>query len=69
MKVWQKRERRRIDFEDDVVIVYDKDDNVIYQGMEDYEPMKREDWKWNQKLEVYELTADKKKYIKICLDI
>ena len=37
-------QRKRIDFEDDIVIVFE-DGNQIYKGIEDYEPMKDADWK------------------------
>ena len=57
--------RKRIDFDDDLVIVFDKNDSQIYKGIEDYEPMKDEDWKWDPSENVYRLN----KYIKICLEI
>ena len=39
---WKSLERRRVNFDDDLVIVYDEDDREIYRGLEDYEPMKDE---------------------------
>ncbi len=57
--------RKRIDFDDDLVIVFDKNDQQIYKGIEDYEPMKDEDWKWDPSENVYRLN----KYIKICLEV
>lgn len=57
---------RRINYDDDIVVVYDKSGDVIYKGMEDYEPMKREDWRWNKEKQYYTLGND---YIKVCLDI
>lgn len=59
----------RIDYEDDMVQVYEigtKDDE-IYLGVEDYEPMKDEDWKFCKDIGVYYLTdyyPDNKIYIK-----
>lgn len=62
---WKSLERRRINFDDDLVIVYDEDDREIYRGLEDYEPMKDEPWKWDNESQSYKLD----KYRKICLDI
>ena len=57
--------RKRIDFDDDLVIVFDGNESQIYKGIEDYEPMKDEDWKWDPSENVYRLD----KYIKICLGV
>ena len=57
--------RKRIEFEDDLVIVFDGNESQIYKGIEDYEPMKDEDWKWDPSENVYRLN----KYIKICLEV
>lgn len=54
---------RRINFEDDLVVVK-KDGKTIYKGMEDYEPMKYEDWKWDNKKGLYTLTGG---YTKECI--
>lgn len=62
---WKSLERRRVNFDDDLVIVYDEDDREIYRGLEDYEPMKDEPWKWDNESQSYKLD----KYRKICLDI
>ena len=40
---------RKIQYEDDLVIVYDDKGNVAYKGMEDYDPNKDLDWKWDDK--------------------
>ena len=61
---WQSIQRCRINFEDDIVIVYE-DDREIYRGIEDYEPMKDEPWQWDQTTQSYVL----KQYRKICLDL
>lgn len=64
-KPYKDIERRRIDFEDDLVIVYDESGKQIYKGIEDYEPMKDCDWKWSNDKKAYEYEG----YIKICMDI
>lgn len=56
----------RIQYEDDLVIVKDaKTNEVYYKGLEDYEELKREDWKWNDKEKHYELEKNNHKLIKI----
>lgn len=47
----------RINYEDDLVQVYalSSGDNRIYRGIEDYDPMKDEDWKFCDDLGVYYL--------------
>ena len=57
--------RKQIDAEDDIVIVFDEEDNQIYKGIEDYEPMKDCDWKWYNDIQAYKYLG----YLKICLDI
>ena len=57
--------RKQIDFEDDLVIVYDENETQIYKGIEDYEPMKDENWQWDPSENVYRFD----KYIKICLEV
>lgn len=56
-----KGQRKRIDFEDDIVRVYDGN-KEIYAGAEDYEPMKDENWKWDEANKYYKFD----KYIKVC---
>jgi len=59
-------QRKCIDYEDDIVLVFDSDnDEEIYRGLEDYEPMKDSDWIWSQELQAYKFDH----FIKICLDI
>lgn len=58
-------QRKQIEFEDDIVIVYDGDDNQIYKGLEDYEPMKDADWKWYNDIQGYKFQD----FLKICIDI
>lgn len=57
-----------IDYDDDVVVVYEifDGDNKIYSGLEDYEPMKDEDWSYCKSLGLYYLIdyADHKIYVK-----
>jgi hypothetical protein len=56
---------KRIDFDDDLVLVIDTTNGKeVYRGIEDYEPMKNENWKWNCKEQCY--TFDK--YKKYCLN-
>lgn len=62
----------KINFEDDIVAVYDADTGEqLYKGMEDYEDLKDEPWKWDASIGAYRLeqTIDGKtyKYIKNCL--
>ena len=56
---------KRIEFEDDMVIVYDPAGNIIYKGIEDYEPMKDENWRWNNIHNYYVLDG----YVKVCLEV
>ena len=52
---------KRIEYEDDFVVVYDKDGSVVYRGMEDYEPYKDEPWRFDEKQGVYTLNGMTKK--------
>lgn len=54
---------KKIEFEDDIVVVYDKNGSIIYKGTEDYEPMKNEYWKWEKDKGYYTLDN---KFIKVC---
>ena len=49
----------KINMDDDLVIVV-QNGEIIYNGIEDYEPMKDEPWKWNSKEKCYELDNYKK---------
>lgn len=63
--------RKRLETEDDLVIVF-RDDSEIYRGEEDYEPMKDEDWRYDNSIQAYKLEnscTEGHTYIKICLDI
>lgn len=46
---------KRIQYEDDLVIVRDKNGKVIYKGLEDYEPYKYELWVWDDTKGLYTL--------------
>lgn len=59
---------RRIMYEDDLVFVKDPAGTTIYNGMEDYEPMKYEDWTWDDAIQGYFLEADGGRYTKYCRD-
>ena len=37
----------KIKYDDDIVIVTNSSGEVIYKGLEDYEPMKNEPWVWD----------------------
>ncbi len=69
MKKYKQFQRKRADFEDDLVIVFDENDKIVYKGIEDFEPMKDEDWKYDYKEMYYSLIYEGITYIKICLDI
>lgn len=56
-------QRKRIEFEDDIVRVYDGN-KEIYAGAEDYEPMQDENWKWDNTNKYYKFD----KYIKVCCE-
>lgn len=58
--------KMRINYEDDLVVVKNSKGETIYKGIEDYEPMKRGNWVWNDSKRLYELTLDGKKYTKTC---
>lgn len=47
----------RINYDDDVVKVYEvsESDKELYSGLEDYEPMNREDWTYCKELGMYYL--------------
>lgn len=63
--------RKRLETEDDLVIVF-RDDSEIYRGEDDYEPMRDENWKWDNSIQAYKLEDSRTEghaYIKICLDI
>lgn len=63
-------ERRQINYDDDIVIVYDDNEKEIYRGIEDYEPMKDAAWSWENSNRCYRFRdVDGNYYIKICLDI
>lgn len=46
---------RRVEYEDDVVIVKNKDGKVDYKGLNDYNPYKDEPWKYDPKNDIYTL--------------
>lgn len=54
---------KEIEYEDDLVIVYDAEGDVVYKGMEDYEPMKYEPWRWDKSINGYRLNG----YTKVCV--
>ena len=56
---------KKIEFDDDIVVVCDANGNVIYKGMEDYEPFKGSPWVYNRLYNYYELNGMTKK----CLNL
>lgn len=56
-----RKGKGRIDYDDDLVIVYDPKGKIIYKGVEDYEPMKDEPWRWDESVRGYKLDG----YVKI----
>ena len=57
----------RISFEDDIVEVR-KGSEVIYRGMEDYEPMKHESWKYDEHHKLYRLGEYTKRKVSDAMD-
>ena len=60
---------KRIEFEDDLVVVRDVNGKVIYKGEEDYEPMRDEDWRFNKSKSLYELEGKDFYYTKEILEV
>lgn len=58
-----RKGKRRIDYDDDLVIVYDTKGKIIYKGLEDYEPMKDEPWRWDENIKGYRLEG----MTKVCI--
>ena len=46
-------EESQIEFDDDLVVVVSPNGQTIYKGIEDYEPMKDEDWKYDYDCDCY----------------
>lgn len=58
MKKFTKKGKGKINFEDDVVEVYDAFTlKRVYHGLEDYEPMNRENWKYDAENRRYFLSG------------
>lgn len=62
--MYPKSRLKPINFDDDFVIVVNDKDEELYRGIEDDEPMNRENWQWNDKGNYYTLG----KYKKYCLN-
>lgn len=58
-----KKGKKEIEYEDDLVIVYNKEGKEVYKGIEDYEPMKDDNWRWDESIKGYRLEG----YVKICV--
>lgn len=59
---------KRVNFDDDVVIVYENG-KMVYKGLQDYNPFRDDNWKWNEKEKHYTMEDGNYKYIEVCLDI
>ena len=57
---------KRIEYDDDFVGVM-LGSREIYKGIEDYEPMRDEFWKWDEKEKAYFLKLNGKTYKKMCV--
>lgn len=57
----------RISFDDDIVEVR-KGSEVIYRGMEDYEPMKYESWEYDERRKLYRLGKYTKRKVSDAMD-
>lgn len=64
-----KELRKRINYEDDIVIVYNPKGEVDYKGIEDYNQYRDADWTWNEEHKYYTHVHDGKTYYEVCLDI
>lgn len=56
---------KKIEYDDDFVIVYNAQGREVYRGCEDYEPNNNEPWAWNESDRAYYCNGWKK----ICLAI
>lgn len=54
-----------IEYEDDLVVVYDSGGEEVYKGLEDYEPYKDENWEWDSNSNTYKCNG----FTKVCLDV
>lgn len=57
---------KRIEYDDDFVVVM-LGAREIYKGIEDYDPMRDESWKWDEKERAYFLKLNGKTYKKMCV--
>ena len=64
MKTYEKYPNRGlINYEDDIVVVFNEKGEEIYKGLEDYEPMRREPWEYDFDIDAYRF----ENYIKVCI--
>ena len=54
---------KRIEYEDDMVRVFNEKRETAYQGIEDYDPNKDLDWRWDETRHWYEYNG----WIKVCI--
>ena len=55
---------KRIDYEDDIVVVYNEKNEVVEKGMVDYSAYKDEPYKWNENGGYYDLPHN---YKMVCI--
>lgn len=58
------RGTRRINYDDDLVVVYNGDGEIEYKGIDDFNPYKDDDWVWDESIKGYRCGD----YIQICID-
>ena len=51
-------DERRINYEDDLVVVYNPDGGIDYQGIDDDNPYKDDDWEFDDDEGVYYLDSE-----------
>ena len=54
---------KRIEYEDDIVRVFNEKGEEVYKGLEDYDPNKDLDWRYNETRNCYEY----KGWTKVCI--
>ena len=54
---------KRIQYEDDIVRVFNEKGEEVYKGLEDYDPNKDLDWRYNENKNRYEYRG----WIKVCI--
>ena len=63
MNISKKKGKGTINFEDDIVAVYDETGDIWYKGLEDYDPNKDMNWKYDKTFQRYTATTREGKTI------